>query len=590
MQYPTMKLTGNVKTLIGIAVFLSALAYVQTLSYDFVYDDIPLVVENSLIKDIKNIPAFFQHEDVIDGSHTGYYRPLIPFSYLADYLIWGLNPLGYHLTNIIFHLTVIALLYVFALRVLGTPGGAFCACLFFGLHPLNTEAVAFITGRNNILCAVFILSSILAFGKYRDTDARRWLVLSLAFFFAGLLCKEFAVVIPLILVFSDLMNRRLQKADIYRYGSFLIPLGAYVAMRAAVLGGPLGITLTSADLSQRLYGAVDILVTYVRLSVLPWGQKALYEKQSVSIFRFILEVLFLALAAAVLYWQRARKWPVIGALWFVLFLLPVMNIVPIAGSPIAERYLYIPLMGMAIVFGGTVSSLQTGAADFRLGAAVVLVLAVFFLLTVTRNPVWKSDEDLYQDMVRTTPGAYKGYYDLGLVRYRQKAFGEAKSLWEKALTVKPDMMALHNNLGVLYEETGDYERAESHYRAVLGVRTMAKVYRNLGNVLLKQAKFDEAEDAYKHAILLEPKDLEGYLGLISYYESRGQLPRALDTALAAVQAMPGSADAHNVAGTVFGAMKRYPESVEYFERSVRLNPQCLECAYNLSMAKKFTRR
>lgn len=572
--------------LLGLALACSALVYAQTLSFQFVYDDVPLIVENPLIKNVSNVPLFFSQEDFLDGSHTGYYRPLIPFFYLADYLVWGLNPFGYHLTNLLLHLCVVALVFSFARRIFDAPVGAFWTSLFFGLHPANTEAVTFITGRNNVICAVFILLSVLSYLKYRDAGGRGWFALSLVSFFLGLLAKEFALFVPIMLVSLDVVQRRIRRRDAWIYPTFLLPLMAYLLMRAAVLNDALGVRLTIGELPRRMFDAVGIMASYLRLSVFPIGQKALYAIQSIPVYQTALALAGIIVILLVLYRQRHHRWLMIASVWYFLFLLPVLNIIPLSGSPMAERYLYVPLIGMAVGFGGMMAATPGERTMAPLRLFALLFLAGFALLTVIRNPVWKNDESLYGDMIRTTPSSYKGYYNLGEVRYKQGDRDGAKQLWEKVLEVRPDMMAVHNNLGVLYEETGDYGRAEAHYRAVLNVRSMSEVVRNLGNVLAKQGRHAEAEESYQRAILLEPRNLKLYTSLISHYESRQKPLRALDTALAAIKQLPDSSEAHNIAGTVYGGMKRYDEALRYFQKAVELDPQCYECRYNVSAVNR----
>lgn len=249
----------------------------------------------------------------------------------------------------------------------------------------------------------------------------------------------------------------------------------------------------------------------------------------------------------------------------------------------AERYLYVPMAGAGLLAGGVYAAVRPGRTRVVTAAVVLASLA---LLTVLRNPVWRSDEALYTDMVRTTPTAYKGYYNLGNLKYRRGELREAARLWSRALEVRPDMMAVHNNLGVVFEELGQYGRAEKHYRAVLGVRTMPEVSRNLARVLRRQGNYAEAEDIYRRLLALSELDVEAYLGLSELYEEREDVGQALAVLEEAVRHVPGEVEPYNRAGTILGAQGRYGEAAGYFRRALEADPECTRCRHNLDLVER----
>ncbi|MDA8168510.1 MAG: tetratricopeptide repeat protein [Nitrospiraceae bacterium] len=577
--------------LLSASLVISALAYVQTLSYDFVYDDKPLIVDNPVIKDARNIPRILLREDIIDHVHAGYYRPLSPLPHMLDYYIWGLNPLGFHLSNIIYHLAAVSLVFLLCLMISGSSYAAFAASLFFGIHPVNTEPVAFITGRNNVLCGVFTLACLAAYMKYRQGGKRRlslFLPAYTALFLAGLCFKEFAIMLPVFIIAADVMQGRSVRKRIFTwdYLPFFAAIAIYLAMRSYVLKGAVGTPLKLNELPLRMLSMPEVLITYLRLSFIPLWQKAQYNiGLNASAGKWAYALLLAALLLA-LFRYRKKRAVSLAALWFFLFLAPVMNIVPVSGSLMAERYLYVPLAGIAVsigtAFGRAVEGKRRNPA---IGLFVFYACALFFL-TVQRNPVWRNDESLYTDMIKTEPSAYKGWYNLGNMMYREGRLKEAQMLWEKALAVKPGMYAVHNNLGVLYEKTGDYALAEKHYRIILAVKPYPEVYQNLGNALSGEKKFAQAEDAYKRAIGMDRDSLRGYVLLSDFYSRTGRPALALGTMEQAVKNMPASCDAYNILGTVAGKMGRYDEARSAFLRAIALDPGCKACFHNLNVLKR----
>ncbi|MBI4823261.1 MAG: tetratricopeptide repeat protein [Nitrospirae bacterium] len=571
--------------LIGLSVFLSVLVYVQTLSYEFVYDDIPFITEEPGIRDIKNIPGMFLKKEVLDEVRGGYYKPLLHISFAIDYYLWGLNPLGFHLSNIALHAIGVALVFFLSLRLLKGPIAAFVSSIFFGVHPVNTEAVTFLSARNTVLCAIFIVSAFLASMRYKEGRALRWLFISLLLFFFGLLSKEFAVMLPFVMLAGWFLEDKTQRQRFNVYIPYFVVLLIYLVLRSIALKGGTGIDMKIIEAPERIGGMLYAFASYIRLSFIPFEQKALYDISTVTSLKVIASAIVLLVAIWVIFKNKHRAWVGFPALWFLGFLVPVTNIVPLFGSFMAERYLYIPLIGAGIFIGGIFSALPERRIKAVAFTVFLLVLAMMSLL---RNPVWRSDEALYSNMVKTTPTSYKGSYNLGNVMLRKGNLNEAKRLYLKTLEVKPDMMAVRNNLGVIYEKQENYKEAEKQYRAILDVRPIPDVFLNLGNALSKQGKvrLKEAEDAYKTAIGLSPKGFRLYVALTEFYERTERPALALEVMNSAIGNIPDPYRAYNIAGTVLGKIGRFKEARSYFVKALELNPECRECRYNMDVLSR----
>jgi tetratricopeptide (TPR) repeat protein len=573
---------------LGIVLLLSFSIYAPALEYEFVYDDFPLIVENDLIRDIRNIPAILTKEDKIDQEHTGYYRPLVPLFDLVYYYIFGLNPKGFHLANIMYHLGNVLLVFFLALRILRDVSGAFVASAFFGLHPVNTEAVIFLTGRFTLICAFFVIASCLLFHTYRDKPSFKMFILLVISFFLGIFSKEFAVMVPFVLISADLLSKRdLTKADFLAYVPFFVIILFYLVVRSFIVQGLIGIPVSSDEIWSRLFRVPDLLLSYLKLVFFPIGQKALYDIQYASLIRTIFSVIVLIAIVWGTFKRRSITWVSFSISWFFIFFLPVMDIIPLSGPKMAERWLYIPMIGAGVFLGGIYASLSRNKFRDIIYAAVLLVLAV---LTILRSPVWKNEEALYSDMIITTPTSYKGYYNLGNVMYKKGNIEEAQKLWNKVIEIRPDMYAVHNNLGVLYEKTGRYDLSVHHYTAVLQVRAVPEVYINLGNALQRLERFAEAEDAYREAINLSKDNPAAYLHLSSVYEALNSQERAIAVLEEGIRVIPGDYRLYNRLGTIHGDRGQYNEAVRNFKEAYRLNPECYECRFNMEMIYRFIKK
>ena len=253
-------------------------AYIPTFSGHFILDDRPLVKNNLFIREFKS-PAFylFQEDGVCDksppGYHTGYYRPLVNVFYTLDYKIWGMNPSGFRVTNLILHLLTCIMLYQLLRKMMGGSLIPFSVTLLFGLHPVNTESVAWISSRNNILVTLFSLISFYYYLKQRN-EKRIWTgVLSYFSFAMALLCKEFGVMLlPIFFLYNRLMvsNKKIFKDEILSYLPYIFILFFYFILRANVIGSVLTPILTPYPW-KNLYFVPFLIIYNLKLIFIPYN-------------------------------------------------------------------------------------------------------------------------------------------------------------------------------------------------------------------------------------------------------------------------------------------------------------------------------
>jgi len=260
-----------------LSLFITA-AYIPTFSGEFILDDRPLVKDNLFIREFKRPALYLSHEDGIrngglTGYHTGYYRPLINLFYTIDFKIWGMNPSGFRTTNLILHLFTCIILYQLLFTLLGGRFIAFAVTILFGLHPVNTESVAFICARNNILVTIF---SLISFYYYLENSKEKkiWAgLLSYLAFVAALFCKEFAVMLlPIFFLYNRLIvnNRKILKDEIFGYIPFILILFLYFILRISVTSS----LLTPSEmghLSYRVYFTPYLIVWNLKLIFFPYG-------------------------------------------------------------------------------------------------------------------------------------------------------------------------------------------------------------------------------------------------------------------------------------------------------------------------------
>lgn len=462
-------------TLITLLILLT---YGNTLNHGFVWDDIHIIVKNPLISSLGNIPKFFVSEDIA-LEHTGYYRPVTYVSFAVDHAIWGLNPLGFNLTNLILHILAALLFYRVTMELFGKENVALFAALIFALHPVAGETVNFHAGgRNTLLCACFSLSSFLCY-------MQRKYLFAIVFFVLGILSKEFTLMLPALFFLYD----RLIRKEIIRWQTLLpyaVAVACYLAVRSFVVEKHANL-FKSVALFDNIPIISRTVAGYFLNMVYPFNLKTMYDIHSeISLLSF-LSCLALVVALLVVAWVFRDRFEIIFAVSiFLLFLLPVSNILPLGTTLMADRYAYLSLLGFSLGLGYAFSLLPRKAAV----STVAILLLSFMVVDIYRNNFWKDEYSLFMRMVKDAPKMSIGYVNL------RAAAGRNISL-----ALNPEIFRTIRN------------------------RAVAACWE--GEELLSQNKPEDAERLFKHALDVDPSFIPGLINMGNLQAEKGDLTMAL---------------------------------------------------------------
>jgi Tfp pilus assembly protein PilF len=469
--------------LLALGVALAALvAYGGTLLHGFVWDDVVLIQRSYNLHDWSALPAALgTHFWAESQERSLYYRPFITLTFFLDLKLWGLNPFGFHLTNVLAHLvTSLGVLWL-ARRLTRDDVAGFAAGALFAVHPLHTESVAFISGRTDIFATLFVLLALLGYARWRAGERLATYAASLAMFALALASKEVAVTLPLILALydwgrGDLRTRRALASALPRYAPYGLVFGLYCVARLAVIGqGALPDATTLHGLTSRVLTTLEIAGWYVALTVVPYPLNAYYWIEPVTLPpdpSWWLAVLALGagLALTVLAAQRAPK-VAVGALWFWITLVPftAINLLPLANLIMAERFLYLPTVGFCLVLGMGVSRL-VGAVDLgrsaqlRPGPALgfTALLLCYVLLGLWRNEDWKDDYRLFLKTVETSPNAPLPWINLAFTQIPRGEIEAAHGHLKKAVELDPGNPRALVGLGLTETILGDRQAGLEH--------------------------------------------------------------------------------------------------------------------------------
>lgn len=558
-----------------LAALVCAVIYLPTLKYRFVWDDWLLITDNPRLT--TGNPLTFFGQDFIPGASGSqvisvqYYRPLTVLSFWLDRQAWGLNPFGFHLTNVILNALVLLLLAYLLSLLSGRFWPVLLGLAVFGLHPTHVESVAFVSGRTDLLATAFILGCVLCLVRYGRGGRWFWLAGAGVLFAASLLSKETAILLPFVgaaLLFWLVPNRRGQA--VVATALLAATAAGYIVLRAVVLGKfaqPFG----DVGLGQRALLFLNAFGRYAGLALFPFRHRLVYPSRA-EFTAFGWPTLVGGLALILLIWLalrfRSRAFG-FGAGWFLAFVVPVSNLFPIGGTFLAERLLYLPLAGIALM----ITAGDTLKPGFRRTGFLIMVaaFAVFGAAdSIRRMPVWRDPAVLFRTMVRESPDSPDAHMNLGrLLLTQENDTAQAEVAFRRTLELQPYNAGAHVNLGEILRARGDLAGAELEFRDALALDPgCVEAHENLGIVLLSTGRADVAYRQFRLARELRPNFGPTYVNLGTCFVALNQPDSAVRSFWTAIRLQPDLAEAYENLSWLYAALGK-PDSAELVNRMLR---------------------
>lgn len=557
-------------------IVVSGAVYFNALFNEFVFDDLQLITNNDTIKDFRYIPEIFT-ENLwgVLGRASNYYRPLPPLIYMLIYHIFGSGPWAFHLVNILFHAGVSLLIYFILshlvkkddrkdARSINFP--AFLAALLFAVHPIHTEAVAWIAGIMDLSCTFFSLLSFYLFIRFQEgTSSIKILILSLFSFFLAVLSKEPALTISIILIIYAVLFRRPSDRDLLhslkRCVLYFLVIGVYFAMRLYALKGfaPLK-TSSGLSLYETLINISFIFARYLEKMFMPVSLNVLYHVHPISsLFSMqgLISLLVTLLFFAIMFTSFKRnKTLLLGLLFIVVPLLPALylpGLVQKIEYAVTDRYLYLSSFGLVILVAAFISSLERKNAKWSKGMVLLAsaVIAVFSVMTISRNAVWKNNETLWRDSVQKSPESAFAHENLGYALFYRGNAEEGRRELQTAVKLDSGIPDAIISTGIGYSQKG----------------------------LMNHAIL-----AFNRAVLLKPDSADAHYNLGLAYHTKGWQRQAIEQYETALMLNPDYTDAHNNLGIAYGESGSADKAIEHFLAALRLNPDDASFHYNLARA------
>ncbi len=571
----------------GIAALLFALTlalFWPAQGFDYVnLDDNVFVADNPMVAGGLRWEGVRQAFTTV---HEQWWLPLLWISYMVDVALFGAGPHGHHLVNVLLHAANAALLFWALFRMTGSRWRSAFVAALFAWHPLQVEPVAWITARKDVLSGLFFMLGLLAYRRHARQPSAGRLAAVFALMLAGLMAKAVLIAVPFILLLLDYWPlRRAQAlwggAAWAEWKPLLrekIPLFGLAAVFVAVNlcthasgrgdGSPLGPLDRLGLVAPNVFAYLNKIAVPVRLSIF------YPERDAVSWPLSLAAAAALAAATAVGFRERKKRpHMLVGWLWFLLALAPVVRGVRMGLAQSADRWTYLPLIGLGIALAWTGAEWARGRARRWVPAAGALILAACVARTHAQLPWWRNDLAMFRRAVVLAPNHPLMHSHYGKALHAAGRYQEAEPELREALRLHPDYGEYWSALGMTLLKLGRAEEALAAYDRAIEVQPDgARFYNNRGNALVQLGRADEAEAAFAEAVRRMPNGAQAHYNLGNLLAHSGRVPEALPHYEAAVRSRPDLAQLWFNLGVAYAQVDRPAEAVACVERALRIDP------------------
>ena len=595
--------------LLGLAVVTFAL-YAQVIGHQFItLDDPTYIQENPMVNRGVTLAGLAW---AFTTFHAANWHPLTWISHMIDCQLFGMNA-GHHLlVNALIHVANTLLVFWFLLRTTHARWPSALVAALFALHPLHVESVAWASERKDTLSTFFGLLSLIAYSRYAEAPAISryiWVAVTLAL---GLLAKPMLVTWPLVMLLLDYwpLGRsqrsevRGQRSAVRRPAGALakagglvvekIPLFALVAASAVMTliaqsrEGAVR-TLGHEAITLRLSNALVSYAKYLLLTFWPNDLAVYYPFAGIPAWQIIgAAFLLIGITVFCVSQRRIRPYLMVGWLWFLGTLVPVIGIVQVGGQIMADRYFYIPSIGllMALVFGLADIAKSWRVAPLLSAGAAAAVLLILAMLTNAQIQRWRNSFTLFEHTLAVTPPNLRIEHNLGVALGVIDRYDEAAAHFEKALQIDPNFYDGLVVMGVTRGHQGRLPEAMEYFRAAIRSQPdVPKARVQLAHALWQEKHDEAALEEMRRASQLAPKDPDILADLGLALGLAGRIPESIEQLHEALRLNPNSAEAHNNLGLALLASGKARESIPEFEVALRLKPELKGAADNLHRAQ-----
>ena len=622
---------------IGLAV-VCLIIYAPTIGFDFInLDDDIYVYENPFVSHGFNFTDFIW---ALTAFHAANWHPLTWISHQFDASFFGLNAGGHHAVNLIFHIANSIFLFVVVNKLTKAFWKSVIVAAIFAVHPAHVESVAWIAERKDVLSTLFWLLTTWSYLRFTDnTKNTNFYWLAVVFFAFGLAAKPMLVTLPFTLILLDYWSlERFDKWNLANLSPLIkekLPFFALSAISAAVTifaqktGGAIQ-TIETISLSDRIINAVISYAKYVVMIFYPANLGVWYPfENNFSIVQIIASLILLIGISAVCLWQiNKRKYLFVGWFWFLGTLVPVIGILQVGRQSLADRYTYIPFIGLSIAFVWLFAEVF---ARFNLNKTVVAAICGICLIALTvisfrQVSFWKTSETIFARTLSITPKNYlvknnfcnyleqknrfdeaaaqclsaidddpklpDAYNTLGTVQLKQNKFDDAKTNFEKAIGIYPNFTLAYANLAIVETNRNNFDAAAENLNKAIALdkngffdaNRKLDAFTGLAVAALKQQNYQISAEFFRKSLEITPNNTDFQRNLALSLHKTGKSAEGIKILEDAIRKNPNLPEVYNTLGLIYAEQNRKPEAVALFQKALQINPDFTPAQGNLRKA------
>jgi tetratricopeptide (TPR) repeat protein len=515
-----------------IIILLGISTYFNSIVGAFIWDDNHFVRNNESLGYFSNIPKIFTHNIAYaSAGNYIYYRPLQEFTYMMDYHFWQLSPQGYHITNIFIHILVAISIFLLIQTLGQNIFISFLTSILFLVHPIHTEAVSYISGRGDPLCALFFVITLIIYIKNLEKGSLLKASLIFLSFLLSLLSKENSFIFPLIILAYHFCFSK--KFNFIKFLPILLGLMSYVLWKSILVQSQTNIFQNLSGLQQRIPGFFYALPQYFKLLLWPYDLHFDYGQPNFSWSHLIVLfgiLIFMSLLTLVV--SAKKKNPLISfaIFWFMINLLPYSNALTLFNF-MAEHFLYLASMGFFICLAIFFENLyHKFSKKLLIQIALCLIIQWYGCLTIIQNTYWLDPISFYKRTIQYNPLSFGSYTNLGVEYSRRKDFNNEIAMYERALQIKPDNSIALKNLGLALIDQNKLDQAEEYlFKAQKINPNLPQILNGLGVIAQKKGNQPKALEYFEKAILTKESYSDAYYNLANLYLENKKYDKAIET-------------------------------------------------------------
>jgi len=585
-------------------VIITLTVYQQVRNHEFVNYDDGIYVTSNL--EVQSGLTAANIRWALTDFHSGNWHPLTWLSHMLDIELYGMRAGRHHLNNVLLHIINTLLLFLVLSKMTGDLGPSSFVAALFALHPIQVESVAWVAERKNVLSTFLWMLTMWSYVRYLEQpEIKRYLLVILVFVF-GLMSKPMLVTLPFVLLlldfwplgrfqfgrFDNIVGNLQQNPKIIRPVLEKIPLIVFAAASGIVtLYVERVHSFDSFPLQRRIANALVSYTRYIGKMIWPDNLACFYPYPNLFPAWKIAGAGLLLVFISFLAFKSARRHPyfLVGWLWYLGTLVPVIGLIQVGPQAMADRYAYVPLVGLFIVIAWGVPRITAGWRHKRvlLAASAGIVLAALIACTWFQIGRWQNSIILFESALKVTDDNWLAHYNLGVALTEAENYDQAIFHYKKVIDIKPGIQKVNYNIANVFAKKNNFDQAVVYNRKELQISPEdPNVHNNLANVFFAQGKLDEAVLHYTKALQINPEYADAHYNIGSLLMIKGQLKEALMHLAEAIKINPGYAEAYHQIGFILAQQGKLQGARKFLEMAIRIDPDNIEARDYLDLLNR----